>query len=115
MEWAIQLLQLTHGHDYPDIRTPSTLDALRALTGHDLISADDAQQLEEAWTLASSVRTALALYGAKSSDVLPDDRAGLEGAARLMGYGPLSASALEERYLRVTRRSRVVFERLFYG
>ena len=115
VEWAIQLLQLTHGHDYPDIRTPSTLDALRALTGHDLISADDAQQLEEAWTLASSVRTALALYGAKSSDVLPDDRAGLEGAARLMGYGPLSASALEERYLRVTRRSRVVFERLFYG
>ena len=115
VEWAIQLLQLTHGHDYPDIRTPSTLDALRALTGHDLISADDAQQLEEAWTLASSVRTALALYGAKSSDVLPDDRAGLEGAARLMGYGPLSASALEERYLRVTRRSRAVFERLFYG
>ena len=115
VEWAIQLLQLTHGHDYPDIRTPSTLDALRALTGHDLISADDAQQLEEAWTLASSVRTALALYGAKSSDVLPDHRAGLEGAARLMGYGPLSASALEERYLRVTRRSRVVFERLFYG
>ncbi len=115
VEWAIQLLQLTHGHRFPDIRTPATLPALRALTAHGLLEQADADQLEEAWTLASGLRTALALYGAKSSNVLPDDRAGLEGAARLMGYGALGASALEDHYLRVTRRSRVVFERVFYG
>jgi len=115
VEWAIQLLQLTHGHRFPDIRTPATLPALRALTDHGLLEQADADQLEEAWTLASGIRTALALYGAKSSNVLPDDRAGLEGAARLMGYGALGASALEDHYLRVTRRSRVVFERVFYG
>ena len=114
VEWAIQLLQLTHGHEFPDTRTPSTLEALAALIAHELLEPEDGAQLEEAWVLASGVRTALALYGRPSTDVLPHDREGLEGAARLMGYPPLSASALEEQYLRVTRRSRVVFERVFY-
>jgi glutamate-ammonia-ligase adenylyltransferase len=115
VEWAIQLLQLTHGHEFPDTRTPSTLEALAALTAHELLEPEDAAQLEEAWVLASGVRTALALYGRSSTDVLPHDREGLEGAARLMGYPPLSASALEEQYLRVTRRARAVFERVFYA
>jgi glutamate-ammonia-ligase adenylyltransferase len=114
VEWLIQLLQLRHGHTYPDIRTPSTLHALTALAEHGILDAEDARQLEQAWTLASGLRTALVLFGARSTDVLPDERTGLEGAARLMGYPPLSASELEERYLRVTRRSRVVFERVFY-
>jgi len=87
---------------------------LAALIAHELLEPEDGAQLEEAWVLASGVRTALALYGRSSTDVLPHDREGLEGAARLMGYPPLSASALEEQYLRVTRRSRVVFERVFY-
>ena len=115
VEWAVQLLQLKHGHAHPDIRTASTLQALEAIGAHSLLSASDISQLTEAWLLASRIRTALALFGEPSTDVLPSDRAGLEGAARLMGFPPRSASALEETYLRVTRRSRSVFERVFYG
>jgi glutamate-ammonia-ligase adenylyltransferase len=47
--------------------------------------------------------------------VLPVDRETLEGAARLMGYPPGSATALDDEYLRVTRHARAVFERVFYG
>ncbi len=115
VEWAVQLLQLQHGHAHPDIRTASTLQALEAIEAHGLLSASDIAQLKEAWLLASRIRTALALFGEPSTDVLPSDRAGLEGAARLMGFPPRSASALEETYLRITRRSRSVFERVFYG
>ena len=115
VEWAVQLLQLQHGHAHPDIRTASTLQALEAIEAHSLLSASDIAQLKEAWLLASRIRTALALFGEPSTDVLPSDRAGLEGAARLMGFPPRSASALEETYLRITRRSRSVFERVFYG
>ena len=115
VEWAVQLLQLQHGHAHPDIRTASTLQALEAIGAHSLLSASDISQLTEAWLLASRIRTALALFGEPSTDVLPSDRAGLEGAARLMGFPPRSASALEETYLRVTRHSRSVFERVFYG
>ncbi len=115
VEWAVQLLQLQHGHAHPDIRTASTLQALEAIEAHGLLSASDIAQLKEAWLLASRIRTALALFGEPSTDVLPSDRAGLEGAARLMGFPPRSASALEETYLRITRRSRSVFEHVFYG
>ncbi|MDP5128404.1 MAG: bifunctional glutamine-synthetase adenylyltransferase/deadenyltransferase, partial [Pontimonas sp.] len=115
VEWAVQLLQLQHGHDYPDIRSASTLEALERIDGNGLLDRHDVELLREAWLLASRIRTALALFGESSTDVLPSDRVGLEGAARLMGYPPRSASVLEETYLRVTRRSRVVFERVFYG
>jgi len=115
VEWAVQLLQLQHGHDHPDIRSASTLEALQRIDDNGLIDRTDVDLLREAWLLASRIRTALALFGESSTDVLPSDRVGLEGAARLMGYPPRSASVLEETYLRVTRRSRVVFERVFYG
>src|SRR6056300_857835 len=115
VEWAVQLLQLQHGHDYPDIRSASTLEALERIDDNGLLDQHDVELLREAWLLASRIRTALALFGESSTDVLPSDRVGLEGAARLMGYPPRSASVLEETYLRVTRRSRVVFERVFYG
>ena len=115
VEWAVQLLQLQHGHDHPDIRTASTLEALELIERNSLLGSEDVELLREAWLLASRIRTALALFGEASTDVLPSDRVGLEGAARLMGYAPGSASVLEETYLRVTRRSRVVFERVFYG
>ncbi len=86
VEWAVQLLQLQHGHAHPDIRTASTLQALEAIEAHGLLSASDIAQLKEAWLLASRIRTALALFWEPSTDVLPSDRAGLEGAARLMGF-----------------------------
>ena len=45
--------------------------------------------------------------------MLPTDRGQLEGIARMLEYPPGSASRLEEDLLRVTRRARAVFERLF--
>jgi glutamate-ammonia-ligase adenylyltransferase len=115
VEWAIQLIQLQSGHAFPDIRTPSTLGALDAMVEHELVSSSDAEELRSAWLMASRIRTALTLFSGKTSDVLPSDRETLEGAARLMGYPPRSASVLEEDYLKVTRHSRMVFERVFYG
>lgn len=115
VEWVIQLIQLQHGHTYPDIRTPSSLDALSSMAQHGLVDETDRRDLETAWLMASRVRTAMTLFSGKTSDVLPSDRGSLEGVARLMGYPPRSAAVLEEDYLRDTRRARAVFERLFYG
>ena len=115
MEWAVQLLQILHGHSRPELHTPATLEGLAVLAEHGLVSERDAMELRDAWLMASRVRTALTLFGARVTDVLPVDRETLEGAARLMGYPPGGASAMEEEYLRVTRHARAVFERLFYG
>lgn len=115
VEWAVQLLQLQRAHDITEFRTPSTLVALDVAADAALMRQEDVAELREAWLMASRVRTALTLFGARTTDVLPVDRENLEGAARLMGFRPGGASVMEEDYLRVTRHARTVFERVFYG
>ncbi|HRP99059.1 MAG TPA: bifunctional glutamine-synthetase adenylyltransferase/deadenyltransferase, partial [Terrimesophilobacter sp.] len=114
VEWLVQLLQLEHGARVPELRTTSTLGALEAAADAGLVPTADAAVLREAWLLASRVRSALTLWSAKTTDVLPRVTEQLDGVARLVGYPPRSAGALENDYLRVTRRARASFERLFF-
>ncbi len=99
----------------PGCRPTSTLGALTAAEAAGLIAASDAARLRDAWVFASRARTAMTLWLNRTTDLLPTDRRDLEGVARLMEYPQGSASRLEEDYLRITRLSRQVFERLFYG
>ena len=115
VEWLVQLMQLKHGKDHPEIRTPKTLSALEASARAGLIAEHDARVLSEAWTFASRVRSASVLWANKRTDVLPTDRQQLEGMARILEYPAGSATQLEEDYLAFTRRSRMVYERLFYA
>ncbi|GIG19820.1 glutamate-ammonia-ligase adenylyltransferase [Cellulomonas chitinilytica] len=119
VEWTVQLLQLLHAHDVPDLRTTGTLDALGAAERAGLLDADDARVLADAWLLASRVRDANVLWSGRPegahADVLPHDRQALAGVARVMGYPAGSAGELEEDYLRTARRARAVVERVFYG
>src|SRR5690554_455327 len=115
VEWFVQLLQLQHGAAIPELRTTSTLEALSVVVEQGLVPEDDATKLRNAWIFAARARSAMTLWTAKTSDVLPRDQQQLAGVARLMGYPPGAASLLEDDYLRVTRLSRAVFERHFYG
>ncbi|HTN56514.1 MAG TPA: bifunctional [glutamine synthetase] adenylyltransferase/[glutamine synthetase]-adenylyl-L-tyrosine phosphorylase [Microbacterium sp.] len=115
VEWMVQVLQLQHGHRVPDLRTTSTLHALDAAVLADLIPAVGAEQLREAWVLASRLRSAMTLLTGQTRDVLPTELRELDALGRLLGYPDRGAVMLEEEYLRVTRRARRVFEKEFYG
>ena len=115
VEWMVQVLQLQHGHRVPDLRTTSTLDALDAAVLADLFPAADAEKMRDAWVLASRLRSAMTLLTGQTKDVLPRELRELDGLGRLLGYPDRAATILEEDYLRVTRRSRRVFEKQFYG
>ena len=115
VEWFVQLMQLQHAAALPELQTTSTMIALTVASEADLVTEEDAATLRAAWIFASRARSAITLWTNKTSDVLPADRQQLEGIARIMQYPPGSANQLEEDYLGVTRRSRAVFERLFYG
>ena len=115
VEWLVQLMQLRFGNEHPSIRTPKTLQALDACIREGLIAEHDARVLKEAWTFASRVRSSAVLWANKRSDVLTTDRQQLDGMARILEYPAGSASQLEEDYLAITRRSRAVYERLFYA
>ncbi|MEZ3161039.1 bifunctional [glutamine synthetase] adenylyltransferase/[glutamine synthetase]-adenylyl-L-tyrosine phosphorylase [Microbacterium sp. BWT-B31] len=115
VEWLVQLLQLQHAHDVPGLRTTSTIGALRAAEKAGLVTDAAAERLAAAWRLASRLRSANTLLSGQTSDVLPVDRQKLDGIGRLLDYPPRSASRVEEDWLGASRRSRRVFEKLFYG
>ncbi|WP_137843524.1 bifunctional [glutamine synthetase] adenylyltransferase/[glutamine synthetase]-adenylyl-L-tyrosine phosphorylase [Microbacterium sp. 2FI] len=115
VEWLVQLLQLQHAHAVPGMRTTSTLGALRAATAAGLVPSSAADRLTAAWRLSSRLRSANTLLSGQTSDVLPTDRARLDGIGRLLEYPARSATQVEEDYLGTTRRARRVFEKLFYG
>ncbi|MGM7696754.1 bifunctional [glutamine synthetase] adenylyltransferase/[glutamine synthetase]-adenylyl-L-tyrosine phosphorylase [Microbacterium sp. A84] len=115
VEWLVQLIQLQHAHQVPALRTTSTLGALQASVDAELIPAEDAELLREAWLLSSRLRSAMTLLTGKTSDILPEDRRELDAIGRLLGYPDRSATAVEEDFSGVTRRARRVFEHLFYG
>lgn len=115
VEWLVQLLQLEHGAEHPELRTVSTLRGLAAAVELGLIDAESGEQLEESWRVASEVRSAGRLWSGKASDVLPFAREDLEGIAGVLGMPSGQTSELEERWLSVSRRARAVFERDFFG
>lgn len=115
VEWLVQLLQLQHAGKHPELRTTSTVQALEAAARLGLLAREDADLLAQAWRLASRIRSANVIWSGKASDLLPSSRRDLEAVARWCGYEPGRAAALEEDYLRVSRRARAVFERVFYG
>ena len=115
VEWVVQLLQLTHAHEVPALRTTRTLTALRAAEEAGLIGGDDAAALAASWRLATRIRNAVVLLRGRSSDVLPARQAERAGVARILGYSPDASQDLVEDYRRTARRARAVMERLFYG
>ncbi|OFN45739.1 bifunctional [glutamine synthetase] adenylyltransferase/[glutamine synthetase]-adenylyl-L-tyrosine phosphorylase [Rothia sp. HMSC071F11] len=114
VEWLVQLIQLQYAHKVEGLRTTSTLEALDAAVQANLVAAEEAEVLRDAWLLATKIRGGNVLRGVRQSDLLPTLRDALEAVARWSGYTPGSARQLEEDYLRVTRNARKVYERLFF-
>ncbi|XAS68993.1 bifunctional [glutamine synthetase] adenylyltransferase/[glutamine synthetase]-adenylyl-L-tyrosine phosphorylase [Micrococcaceae bacterium Sec5.7] len=115
VEWLVQLLQLEHAGKHPELRTTSTVRALEAAAALGLLEEADAALLLETWRLASRIRSANVIWTGRTSDLLLSSRRDLEAVARWCGYEPGNAAALEEDYLRLSRRARGVFEKVFYG
>ena len=115
VEWVVQLLQLTHAHEVPALRTTRTLTALAAAQEAGLIRLDDATALAASWRLATRIRNAVVLLRGRSSDLLPTKQAELAAVSRILGYSPDTSQDLVEDYRRTARRARAVMERLFYG
>lgn len=114
VEWLVQSLQLVHGATHGSVRSASTLTALDGLGALGVIGESDVEALREAWLISSRIRSATTLFTGKNSDVVPSDRYELEGIARILAYAPGGGGAMENDYLRITRRARQVFEAIFY-
>ena len=72
VEYAVQYLQIQHGANWPDLHTPNTLDALSRLRAHEVISAEEHEQLLRAYLFLRRVVDALRMVRGNAKDlVLP--------------------------------------------
>ena len=115
VEWLVQLIQLQHGAEHPELQTVSTLGALETAVKLGFLQSADAHHLSEAWSYASTLRSALKLWSGRSSEILPIDWRDLEGIAGVIGHPRDQTSEIVERWRALSRRARAVFEREFFG
>ncbi|MBK3576027.1 bifunctional [glutamine synthetase] adenylyltransferase/[glutamine synthetase]-adenylyl-L-tyrosine phosphorylase [Streptomyces sp. MBT65] len=115
VEWTVQLMQLMHGWAEPGLRTTRTREGLAAACAAELISAEDAATLDEAWVLATRVRNAVMLVRGRAGDTFPSEPRELAAVGRYLGYGPGHVGDMLDDYRRTTRRARGVVDVLFYG
>ena len=114
IEWTVQLLQLRHAHNHPALRTPSTVEALTALSALSLITSRQAHHLRAAWEHISRLRNAMMLVRGRASDSLPADFRELAAIADLLGYGPRQSSLMLEDTRRLMRLAYHVVDELFW-
>ncbi len=116
VEWTIQLLQLQHAGDLPELRTTSTLEGLREAGEAGLLSAEEVSELGAAWTLATRARNAVMLVRGKPGDQLPRSGRELAAVAYALGYpADGDPGVFLDDYRRTARRARTIVERVFYG
>ena len=107
VEFTAQLLQLRHG-----VRATGTMDALARLEQAGALDPEDREVLADAYRFCERARNRWFLVKGAPGDSLPTKPEQMAALARSLG---MTATELRENYRRVTRRSRNVVERVFYG
>ena len=97
----------------PSRPTPPPPHTLPAIGPAELLSASDVELLRDAWITATKARNCLVLVRGKATDQLPGSGRVLSAVAQIAGWGGGDAGEFLDNYLRVTRRAKVVVERVF--
>jgi len=88
IEYAVQYLQLLHGHRHPELRTPNTLEALRALDQTGVLAPDKVTALRDAYLFLRTLIDGLRIVRGNAKDLVlpPSDSDEFVFLARRLGY-----------------------------
>jgi len=86
IEFAVQTLQLIHGCQNPDVRSPNTLLALEQLRDVGAIYAEQCQQLSRLYQFLRMVENRLRIVHDRPLSALPTETYELEKLAKRLGY-----------------------------
>jgi glutamate-ammonia-ligase adenylyltransferase len=114
VEFAVQLLQLVHGRGDESLRSPTTLDALRALIEGGYVGRRDGAAMEDAYEFLRTLEHRIQLFRLRRNHVVPDDPEDLRRLGRSMGYRQNPADGLEKDWQAHKRLVRRLHEKLFY-
>jgi glutamate-ammonia-ligase adenylyltransferase len=88
IEYAVQYLQLLHGHRLPALRVTNTLDALHRLREGRLFGPEEYSQLHAAYLFLRNVIDSLRIVRGDASDLVlpPQESEEFKSLARRLGY-----------------------------
>ena len=116
VEFAVQMLQLRHGHDHPNVRQRRTADALAALEQQALVPEDDAHVLAGGYAFLRTLENRLRIENDQPVEAMDTDVDALLPLARRLGYkGPddEAVAGLRTDHLRHREAIRSAHDRLF--
>ena len=108
VEFAVQLLQLVHGRTDPALRSPTTLDALEALTVGGYVGRLDGARLADSYRWLRTVEHRVQLQQLRRTHLVPEDPTSLRWVARATGYRGDAVANFQldrERHGREVRRA----------
>jgi glutamate-ammonia-ligase adenylyltransferase len=114
VEFAVQLLQLVHGRADPSLRSPTTLEALRALTEGGYVGRRDGAAMEEAYEFLRTLEHRIQLFKLRRTHSVPDDVEDLRRIGRSMGFRHNPAENLTKEWQAHRRLVRRLHEKLFF-
>ncbi len=112
IEFVTQFLQLTHGREYPDVRSINTLEGLVRLAEFKLIFPDEFRRLTDGYLVLRTIEHALQLFHNLQEHALPRSERKLAYLARRLDFP--DAKAFLDHYEQHTRTIREVFERYLF-
>ena len=114
IEFAVQLLQMVHGRFDSDLRSGSTLEAIRSLSGHGYIEPQEGEQLADSYRFLRETEHRLQLWDLQQTHSLPTAREDLERLARGLGFTSDPIAQLQVRLGEVRASARDLHERLYF-
>ncbi len=111
VEFTVQMLQLRHAAQHPEILVPGTLHAIDTLLDARVLETSDAEYLAESYRFLRSVEARLRLMDTTARHDLPTENTELTKLAYLLNES--SARKVVEQCQVYTSENRRHFERLF--
>jgi glutamate-ammonia-ligase adenylyltransferase len=119
IEFFAQALQLVNGGYEPALRQQNTLRALSELAAHKFISAEEMNQLAEAYRFLRQVEHKVQMVQEAHAHSIPESEEEEKALARRLGYLPKDERNEREQLWSAknthSENVRRIFDRLFYG
>ncbi len=118
VEFAVQMLQLRHGHDDPRVRRQATRAALDALIAAGALPAADGERLREGYAFLRDLEGRLRIERDQPVEAIETDPMAMLGLARRLGYDGTDDEAVARFAAELGRHRgaiRDVYARIFAG
>lgn len=113
IEYLTQYLQLRYGHKFPELQTPRTLEALKALQNYNILTPEQTQTLVHAYKLLRHIENYLRLLYDESTDMLDREQSPQEGIASLLRRQGYAVADVFETIKEMTDQVREVYDSVF--